>query len=259
MPGARSAVKRHDLAGQKGRARERLKRQKELRQNAALKARRLVAAHDERSAEETAGGGGRARGRGGGRGTQGGLGAEKETHARAAPDDESDMQAEPKGPRRRPPVDLYQTELMVPEWLVAPPDDLACNWTVQPRPAGRRCLVICSRGTTTARARNGARILRWSSALPGGGGGHHSNAHFSILDCIFQENPAEEPAAESAMPTQFGGHGGGRGRGRGRRGKGRGARRGVHGTFFVIDCMCWNGHAMYDCDAEFRLCVSTCQ
>ena len=117
--------------------------------------------------------------------------------------------------RKRPPVDLYASELMVPEWMVSVPADLPTQWLVLPRPQGKRCLVVASRGATTSRARNGGTIERFQSHLPGGGRTHdQSNSFYTILDCVHHV---------------------------------------ADNTYYVLDCMCWNGHAMYDCAAEFRL------
>lgn len=85
-----------------------------------------------------------------------------------------------------------------------------------PRPAGRRCLVIAAEGKTTSRQRNGAILhASFSSSLPGGSArSHTSRDAFCILDCIW--DAAQE-------------------------------------TFWVLDLMCWGGHALLDCSAEFRM------
>ncbi len=68
-----------------------------------------------------------------------------------------------------------------------------CNFVnryVLPRPAGKRCLVVSSNGTTISRLRNGRILHCFPSTLPNGarkknvaGPGHT----FCILDCIFHE------------------------------------------------------------------------
>lgn len=109
---------------------------------------------------------------------------------------------------------FYTRQLMQPEWLTDVPDDLAQSWCVMPRPEGTRCLVIASRGWTVSRLRNGSIKHRFRSSLPGGGPSHgDGGAGQSVLDCIFQEGVA---------------------------------------TYFVLDVMCWRGHALYDCAMDFR-------
>ena len=58
------------------------------------------------------------------------------------------------------------------------------------RPAGKRCFVVASNGTTISRQRNGSVLHHFPSALPNGArtkdvGG--SGQSYSILDCIFHE------------------------------------------------------------------------
>lgn len=128
----------------------------------------------------------------------------------------------PRRPRRRPQVDLYATDLTVPEWMVGVPDDLASQWYVVPRPQGKRCLVVAHAGKVTARIRNGTRLEKFASNIPGGGGSiGESSGNYTILDCILHKGPA-------------------------------GSHRRLW-TYYVVDCMCWNGHAVYDCTTEFRL------
>jgi snurportin-1 len=77
-------------------------------------------------------------------------------------------------------------QLMLPEWLVEAPADLAAAWYVLPRPEGQRCLVVAARGQTVARLPGGAELERFASALPagapGGGGGEGC-----VLDCVRHE------------------------------------------------------------------------
>lgn len=85
-----------------------------------------------------------------------------------------------------------------------------------PRPAGKRCLVIAAEGKTVSRQRNGAVFhAGFSSCLPGGSArSHTSRDAFCILDCIW--DAAQE-------------------------------------TYWVLDLMCWGGHALFNCSAEFRM------
>eukprot|EP01018_Ginkgo_biloba_P035149 Gb_30822 [translate_table: standard] len=118
-----------------------------------------------------------------------------------------------KGERAR---HWFSRQLMLPEWMVDIPLRLKQEWYVLPRPAGQRCLVVSSNGTTVSRLRNGRILHHFPSALPNGaraknvaGPGHM----FCILDCIFHE------------PNQ---------------------------TYYIIDMICWRGYSLYDCSAEFR-------
>ncbi|XP_043726349.1 snurportin-1 [Telopea speciosissima] len=110
----------------------------------------------------------------------------------------------------------FARQLMLPEWMIDVPPRLNIDWYVFARPAGKRCFVVSSDGTTVSRLRNGSILHHFPSALPNGArtkdisGPAHS---FSILDCIFHE------------PDQ---------------------------TYYVIDMLCWRGYSLYDCSAEFR-------
>ena len=81
----------------------------------------------------------------------------------------------------------WASQLMLPEWLVEIPPDLATNWYVLPRPEGQRCLVVSSKGQTIARARNGVLLEIFASQLPGGGTGTRG-ADLCILDCIYHSD-----------------------------------------------------------------------
>lgn len=77
----------------------------------------------------------------------------------------------------------------------------------------------CSRdyvqGNTVSRLRNGRVLHRFQSWLPGGSRLTLCGGDgYCILDCIFHEQTA---------------------------------------TYFLLDLMCWRGHALYGCNAEFRL------
>lgn len=105
---------------------------------------------------------------------------------------------------------------MLPEWMIDVPPRLNQDWYVFPRPAGKRCFVVSSNGTTVSRLRNGSILHHFPSALPNGARRKEVSgpAHvFCILDCIFHE------------PDQ---------------------------TYYVIDMVCWRGYSLHDCSAEFR-------
>ena len=58
------------------------------------------------------------------------------------------------------------------------------------RPAGKRCFVVSTNGTTVSRQRNGSILHRFPSALPNGAkkrDGSGPNHSYCILDCIFHE------------------------------------------------------------------------
>ncbi|XP_032870846.1 snurportin-1 isoform X1 [Amblyraja radiata] len=108
----------------------------------------------------------------------------------------------------------YANQLMLSEWLVDVPSDLAEEWRLVVCPVGKRILIIASKGSTAAYTRGGYCVNRFPSFLPGGN--RHNSAigkDYTILDCIFSE---------------------------------------VNRTFFVLDVMCWRGHPVYDCQTEFR-------
>ncbi|CAL1405746.1 unnamed protein product [Linum trigynum] len=110
----------------------------------------------------------------------------------------------------------FARQLMLPEWMIDIPDNLSQDWYVFARPAGKRCFVVASNGTTVSRQRNGSILHCFPSALPNGAktrepsGPAHS---YSILDCIFHEGDQ---------------------------------------TYYVIDMVCWGGCSYYDCPADFR-------
>ncbi|XVF08705.1 hypothetical protein REPUB_Repub07fG0026500 [Reevesia pubescens] len=110
----------------------------------------------------------------------------------------------------------FARQLMLPEWMIDVPDRLSQDWYVFARPAGKRCFVVSSNGTTVSRQRNGSILHHFPSALPAGAktrDGSGSAQSYCILDCIFHE---------------------------------------LDQTYYVIDMVCWNGYSLYDCTAEFR-------
>lgn len=105
---------------------------------------------------------------------------------------------------------------MLPEWMIDVPDRLSEDWYVLARPAGKRCFVVSSNGTTVSRLRNGSILHHFPSALPAGARTRDvsgSVQSYCILDCIFHE---------------------------------------LDQTYYVIDMVCWRGYSLYDCTAEFR-------
>jgi hypothetical protein len=138
-------------------------------------------------------------------------------------------------------VELVLNQLSNPEWMTEIPSDLCqyssaaqdqgqgdgngtsshikYNWYVRPRPEGKRCLVIASKGKTVSYLESGTVLHHFRSLLPGGGGvsGYGSNSRHdssAILDCIY--SPAER-------------------------------------VYRILDLMNWNEMSCYECDAEFRL------
>ncbi|KAK6920534.1 hypothetical protein RJ641_014212 [Dillenia turbinata] len=110
----------------------------------------------------------------------------------------------------------FAKQLMLPEWMIDVPDRFIHDWYVFARPAGKRCFVVSSNGTTVSRLRNGSILHHFPSALPNGArtkDNSGSAQSYSILDCIFHESDQ---------------------------------------TYYVIDMVCWQGYSLYDCTAEFR-------
>ncbi|KAG6634950.1 snurportin-1 [Carya illinoinensis] len=110
----------------------------------------------------------------------------------------------------------FARQLMLPEWMIDVPDQLAQDWYVFARPAGKRCFVVSTNGTTVSRLRNGSRLHHFPSALPNGARNRDASGSaqsYSILDCIFHESDH---------------------------------------TYYVVDMVCWRGYSLYECTAEFR-------
>ncbi|VVB12647.1 unnamed protein product [Arabis nemorensis] len=123
-----------------------------------------------------------------------------------------------------PEWDIRQ-QLMLPEWMINIPDNLSRNWFVLARPAGKRCFVVSSDGTTVSRVRDGSILHRFPSALPGGSrkkGTSGPSQSYTILDCIFHEEVVYYCLMQ---PDQ---------------------------TYYVIDMICWRGYSLYEWTAEFR-------
>ncbi|XP_798268.4 snurportin-1 [Strongylocentrotus purpuratus] len=138
---------------------------------------------------------------------------EEETMDQTSPTSGKRRRSKGKG-RGKKKERYYSNQLMLSEWLDDVPSDLAENWLMVPCPVGRRTFIITSRGATCHYTKSGHCVNRFQSALPGGSSGQSRNQHnYSILDCIYSE---------------------------------------IHRTYWVLDCMCWHGHPVYDSETEFR-------
>ncbi|XP_015929325.2 snurportin-1 isoform X1 [Parasteatoda tepidariorum] len=112
------------------------------------------------------------------------------------------------------PPRYYKDQLMLSEWLVDVPDDMAALWYLVLCPVGKRSLVVASRGKTKVYTRSGYRVNTFYSLLPGGNWRiEGSGRAYTILDCIFDES---------------------------------------NKTYYILDVMCWKSHPCYDSDTEFR-------
>ncbi|CAH9117022.1 unnamed protein product [Cuscuta europaea] len=108
----------------------------------------------------------------------------------------------------------FAKQLMLPEWMIDVPDNLSNDWYVFARPAGKRCFVVSSNGTTISRLRNGTLLHKFPSALPSGARTNSKSVQsYCILDCVFHE---------------------------------------LDQTYYVIDMVGWAGFSLYECTAEFR-------
>ncbi|XP_077174205.1 snurportin-1 isoform X2 [Paroedura picta] len=138
------------------------------------------------------------------------AGMEEEEEKEAAKEDVESMEVEArkKLPKR------YANQLMLSEWLIDVPPDMAQEWLLVVCPVGKRALLVASRGTTSAYTKSGYCVNRFPSLLPGGNRRNSSmGKDYTILDCIFNE---------------------------------------AQQTYYVLDVMCWRGHPVYDCQTDFR-------
>merc|ERR1719225_794139 len=108
----------------------------------------------------------------------------------------------------------YKNQLMLSEWLVEVPVDLAEKWLLILCPEGRRNLVIAANGSTKVFSKSGKQVKSFPSNLPGGNRNQNRRNTYTILDCIYSES---------------------------------------NSIFYILDMMCWDGFQYYDCDTEFRL------
>jgi len=129
------------------------------------------------------------------------------------PEEEEEMDTHDYKPPRRM-YRSYKNQLMLSEWLVEVPVDIAANWILILCPEGRRNFVIASNGLTKVYSKSGKMVKKFPSNLPGGNRNQNRRNKYSILDCVFSDKEK---------------------------------------TFYILDMMCWDGFQYYDCDTEFRL------
>lgn len=85
--------------------------------------------------------------------------------------------------------------LMRAEWLVQAPRNLAREWCVIPRPQGRRCLVVATRGRTLSRSVKGELIEFFHSDLPSGSPESAApRSKVCLLDCVLHKVRREFPS-----------------------------------------------------------------
>lgn len=111
-------------------------------------------------------------------------------------------------------VNRYKNQLMLSEWLVTIPEDLATDWVLVLCPVGKRCLVVSAKGQTKAYSRTGYLMATFPTELPGGNRKNSRDCkQHCIIDCIFSESKR---------------------------------------IYYVLDVIEWNGQYFHDCDTEFR-------
>ncbi|CAN8005663.1 unnamed protein product, partial [Ixodes hexagonus] len=114
--------------------------------------------------------------------------------------------------QRRSWFSLPVLQLMLSEWLVEYPEQFEEDWLMKLCPVGKRCLVISSRGSTKAYARNGYHMATFSSLLPGGSKGVEGKfSDYCLLDCVYSE---------------------------------------LHRVYYVLDLMCWKSHPIFDSEVR---------
>ncbi|XP_067013726.1 snurportin-1 [Anabrus simplex] len=107
----------------------------------------------------------------------------------------------------------FSDKLMMSEWLIEVPSNLADSWYMVPCPKGRRTLIITARGSTRSYNKYGCFTASFPSVLPGGHGRGPSSHGSTILDCIWH--------AQSK-------------------------------TYYILDVLAWNNQPLLDCETEFR-------
>jgi len=119
-----------------------------------------------------------------------------------------------KKSKRKKVTNPYKNQLMLSEWMVDVPEDLATEWLMVICPVGKRSMVVAARGTSVAYSRSGYCLNCFPSYLPGGNRRvDNCLGDSTIVDCIFNES------------TQ---------------------------TYYVLDIMCWRSHPVCDSEAQFR-------
>mmetsp|Transcript_1342 Transcript_1342/g.2447 ORF Transcript_1342/g.2447 Transcript_1342/m.2447 type:complete len:425 (-) Transcript_1342:1049-2323(-) len=127
--------------------------------------------------------------------------------------------------------------LMLPEWLIDIPQKFSEEWFVRPRPSGKHALLVVSRGgRATLRNKNG-RLLRspfMCSVLRE----HHER---TVLDVIlpYEHTPRQDFRMDDSETVHLDVN--------------EQTRRDKSVRLLVMDVLEWNGFAVYDCAAEFRL------
>lgn len=126
--------------------------------------------------------------------------------------EDDDEDSEPMEVKHVKPPRRYANQLMLSEWMVEKPVDFESEWLMKVCPIGKRNLVIASRGQVYCYTRSGFRLFSFVSKDIPGGS-RDSVSGFTVLDCIFSEKDK---------------------------------------TFYILDVMCWNQQAFYDCETDFR-------
>ena len=111
----------------------------------------------------------------------------------------------------------YSTQFMTEDWLTHPQYIDCDNWLLTPRPLGQRCLLVASLGLTVAITKQGELHRHFRSALPNGGKGTEQANIYSVMEAVYSEEA---------------------------------------GAYFVLDVLTWNGVALYEHPAEYRLLLS---
>ncbi|KAK9090127.1 hypothetical protein Sjap_023304 [Stephania japonica] len=88
----------------------------------------------------------------------------------------------------------FSRQLMLPEWMVDVPPRLTQDWYVFARPAGQRCFVVSSGGTTISRLRNGFLLHHFPSSLPSGA--RRKEFRFFWLNSKLEETGAFDPPSQ---------------------------------------------------------------
>jgi snurportin-1 len=113
----------------------------------------------------------------------------------------------------------YRNQLMMSEWLVDVPEDLADKWLMVLCPEGKRNLVVAGSGKTKQFSLAGKLINSFPSHLPGGSRKQNNwRTNTTLLDCIFST---------------------------------------VAKTFYVLDMMVWRSNSFYDCETDCRFHLLT--
>lgn len=138
---------------------------------------------------------------------------------------------------------FFARQLQVPDWMLAPPSDLADSWLVLAKPEGDRCLLLSDGGRVEVRKKNGYVLERYSdSRLPRG---------LTILDVVAIEAPGqivEEAVPEVELEQEPDQEMDGKGKGKGRRRRPVGNRK-----YAVCDVLVWGDVDLAGTEAECRL------